>query len=352
MRTSFPFLILSLCCCTVLVAQEKTALPAPAKVPAPAPGAPAVQPPAASAPVKAEPAATGADLKIQGEYAGKMRDSDFAMQIIAYGKGRYEAILCPGGLPGAGWTMEPRMRQRVNGNDSDGDGEVRFSGNGWVATLKNERIMLEDFKGSPIGRLTRTERRSETTDAPPPEGAVVIFDGSSLDALKDGARKTDDGLLMEGCTTKQEFGDCKVHIEFKLPFMPEVRGQARGNSGIYLASRYEVQMLDSFGLSGENNECGGIYQTAKPKVNMCYPPEQWQTYDIDFVAPRFDVAGVKVSDAQITVKHNGVLIHDKVSVPKPTASAPIATEGPAGPIHLQNHGSAVRYRNVWVLPVK
>jgi hypothetical protein len=290
------------------------------------------------------------ELKIQGEYAGKMRDQDFGIQVVAMGGGKYEAVFCPGGLPGAGWTMDPPNRQRSNSTNING--QLRFSANGWSGILKDERIMLEDFKGTTIGRLTRTERRSETLEAPPPEGAVVIFNGGDLNQLQPGAKKTEDGLLMEGCTTKEEFGDCTVHIEFKLPFQPDARGQARGNSGIYLASRYEVQMLDSFGLRGEHNECGGIYTVAKPKVNMCYPPEQWQTYDIDYVAPRFDDKGAKLSNATVTVRHNGVLIHEKVEVPKTTTSAPIATEGPQGPIHLQNHGNPVRYRNFWVKPSK
>ncbi|MBL9115237.1 MAG: DUF1080 domain-containing protein [Verrucomicrobiaceae bacterium] len=290
------------------------------------------------------------ELKIQGEYAGMMRDAGFGFQVIALGKGRYEAILCPGGLPGAGWTMDPPLRQRVTSTNQEGD--VRFSGNGWVGLLKDERIMLEDFKGSTIGRLTRTERRSESLEAAPPQDAVVLFDGKSLDAFQSGARKTEDHLLMEGCTTKQEFGDCRVHLEFKLPFMPEAKGQGRGNSGIYLSSRYEVQILDSFGLRGEHNECGGIYMVAKPKVNMCYPPEQWQTYDIDFTAPRFDDKGAKLTNALITVIHNGVVIHDKVEVPNPTTASPLRDEGPTGPIHLQNHGNPVRFRNFWVVPLK
>ena len=290
------------------------------------------------------------ELNIQGEYAGMMREAGFGFQVIALGKGRYEAILCPGGLPGAGWTMDPPLRQRVTSTNQDGD--VRFSGNGWAGVLKDERIMLEDFKGSTIGRLTRTERRSETLEAAPPPDAVVLFDGKTLDAFQNGARKTEDDLLMEGCTTKQEFGDCRVHLEFKLPFMPEAKGQGRGNSGIYLSGRYEVQILDSFGLRGEHNECGGIYMVAKPKINMCYPPEQWQTYDIDFTAPRFDDKGAKLTNAQVTVKHNGVVIHEKVDVPNPTTASPLRNEAPTGPIHLQNHGNPVRFRNFWVVPLK
>jgi Domain of Unknown Function (DUF1080) len=308
--------------------------------------------PATPPPIFLDPAKAGSHFAIQGEYTGTMRGTPFAIQIIAKGHGQYDAVLCEGGLPGAGWRGEPSPRQRLSGK-SEGEGaetSVRFAGNGWNAVAKNQLITLQDFKGAEMGVLRRTERESPTMGAKPPEGARVLFDGSSTSAFKDGARMDGGGLLMEGCTTKDEFGDCTLHLEFRLAFMPESAGQARSNSGLYLASRYEVQLLDSFGLNGANNECGGIYTIAKPQINMCLPPLTWQTYDIDFTAAKFDDKGVKTTDAQVTVKHNGVLIHDKVNVPHTTTSAPIGTEGPRGPLHLQNHGCPVRFRNFWVLP--
>jgi len=297
--------------------------------------------------VYTDPAHTDADFPLQGEYVGKMREADFALQVVALGDGKFEAVQCPGGLPGAGWTMQPNPRQRVPGKTDNGT--VRFAANGWSGALKDGVIELQDFKGNIIGRLERVERKSATLGALPPAGAVVLFDGKGVDAFKPGARMTADGLLMEGCTSKEEFGDCTLHIEFRTPYMPKARGQGRGNSGLYLSSRYEVQMLDSFGLNGENNECGGIYTIAKPKVNMCLPPLAWQTYDIEFKAARFDDKGVKTADAEITVKHNDVLIHENVKANHTTTSAPNPKEGPLGAIHLQNHGTPVRYRNVWVV---
>jgi hypothetical protein len=133
--------------------------------------------------------------------------------------------------------------------------------------------------------------------------------------------------------------------------MPAGKDQGRGNSGVYLQGRYEVQILDSFGLAGEHNECGGIYSVKAPDVNMCYPPLAWQTYDIDFTAAEF-ADGKKVKDARMTVKHNGVVIHENVAVPKATTAA-ILGEGPEpGPIYLQDHGNPVRFRNVWVVEKK
>jgi hypothetical protein len=303
----------------------------------------------AEAPAKAvaylDPKAAGADYLMQGEYEGTMREKPFALQVLAMGKGGFDAVVRHQGLPGK--AAEAGKPQRVSGVKTE-EG-MSFSGNGWRAQLSASGIALTDFKGGALGHLQRVERSSPTLGAKPPAGAVLLFDGSSVEALRPGAQMTPDGLLMEGCTTKEEFGDCSLHIEFRLPFVPEARGQGRGNSGLYVAGRYEVQMLDSFGLSGEKNECGGIYSVAQPMVNMCYPPLTWQTYDIDYTAPRFDEQGMKLSDATLVVRHNGVLIHDGVKVPHCTTAAPISKEGPRGYLHLQNHGNPVRYRNFWVL---
>ncbi|HUG94121.1 MAG TPA: DUF1080 domain-containing protein [Planctomycetaceae bacterium] len=192
------------------------------------------------------------------------------------------------------------------------------------------------------------ERKSPTLGKKPPQGAVVLFDGTSADQFE-GGRLTDDGLLMQGVTSRRTFQDGTLHLEFLLSFMPHARGQARSNSGVYLQGRYEVQILDSFGLEGKHNECGGIYEIADPAVNMCYPPLAWQTYDIDFTAARYDADGKKLKPARMTVRHNGVVIHDDVEVPRATRAAPTA-EGPEpGPVYIQDHGNPLRFRNVWVV---
>ncbi|HQU41660.1 MAG TPA: DUF1080 domain-containing protein, partial [Pirellulales bacterium] len=199
--------------------------------------------------------------------------------------------------------------------------------------------------------LARTERKSPTLGQQPPEGAVVLFDGRNADALVNG-RVSADGLLIPPATSKQKFGNCSLHLEFRTPFMPEARGQGRGNSGCYLQGRYEVQILDSFALAGKNNECGGIYSVKDCDANLCFPPLVWQTYDIDYTAAEFDGAGKKQKNARITVRHNGVVIHDNVELPHATTAAPVAEGAEKGPLYLQDHGNPVRFRNIWLLEKK
>jgi hypothetical protein len=116
-----------------------------------------------------------------------------------------------------------------------------------------------------------------------------------------------------------------------------------------MQGRYEVQMLDSFGLEGKHDECGGLYSVKNPDVNMCLPPLAWQTYDVDFTAAEFDAAGKKTKDAEMTVRHNGVEIHKNVRLPKGTTAAPVGEGKDPGPLYLQDHGNPVRYRNIWIV---
>ena len=188
-------------------------------------------------------------------------------------------------------------------------------------------------------------RHSPTEGAKPPEGAVVLFDGTTAENFKHGTLLPDRNLLSEA-TSKQGFGDYTLHVEFRLSYMPEARGQARSNSGVYLHDCYEIQVLDSFGLEGEDNECGGFYKLRKPDVNMCFPPLTWQTYDVEFTAPKYK-DGKKVANARVEVRHNGVVIHPEFELPHATPGR--QGEGPAPrPLYLQGHGNKVEYRNIWV----
>ena len=186
--------------------------------------------------------------------------------------------------------------------------------------------------------------------AKPPDDALVLFDGTGVDQWE-GGKIVEGDLLAQGATTKKKFRDFKLHVEFRLPFKPHARGQERGNSGVYLQRRYEIQVLDSFGLAGGKNECGAVYEQTPPAVNMCYPPLSWQTYDIDFRAARYDAEGKKTENAVVTVVQNGVKVQDKREIPSKTGYGDKEADTP-GPINLQNHGNPVYYRNVWVVVPK
>ena len=289
--------------------------------------------------------AAGPDFEIQGEYVGKIgKGAKLGAQVIARGDGKFEAVLYAKGLPGAGWNKKVRVKLT-------GKTEGKFT----KFTGKNFKGVIVDgvFEGTAeedvAFRLKKVMRKSPTLGAKPPAGAVVLFDGTSVREWQKAKliKEGETNLLGVGVRTKKRFRDFKLHLEFRTPFMPYATGQARGNSGMYIIDNYECQILDSFGLTGEDNECGGIYKVAKPIVNMCLPPLSWQTYDVDFTAAKFDKNGKKTAPAVVTIKHNGVVIHDKLKL-KVTPGGGQNDEKP-GRLYLQNHGDPVRFRNIWVL---
>ncbi len=294
------------------------------------------------------------DMSIQGEYSGTVPGSNgpkrLAVQVIALGDGTFRAIGFVGGLPGDGRDVSKSEEATAVAKN----GRITFEGKYADGTIRGDKMVLLSKDGKQLGELTRIDRKSPTLGQKPPEGAKVLFDGTSADAWvrsrnRGPAEMTADGLLKEGANSKEHFGDHQLHLEFYLPFEPHNRGQARANSGCYLQGRYEIQMLDSFGLEGRDNECGGIYKIAHPEINMCYPPGAWQTYDILFKAAKYDAAGQKTKNARVTVRHNGVPIHNDIELPHATAAAPLKEGAKPGFIHLQDHGNPVRYRNIWVV---
>lgn len=291
----------------------------------------------------ATPREAGFAWQLQGEYDGELNDEKWGAHVIAEPDGTFRAIGFKGGLPGDGWRGD--FGQYVSGTRT---GEtVTMKAESFYLTVDGKTLQLFRNAGTQFGTLRKRTRRSETLGAKPPEGAEVLFDGTSTAAWKNAKLTKDRLLAASNCSTKQVFGDHHLHIEFRVPFMPESTGQARGNSGVYVQSRYEIQVLDSFGLTPEDNGCGGIYKVSKPVVNMSFPPLVWQTYDIDFTAAKWD-EDRKVKNARISVRHNGVVIHDDVELPRQTPGR--WPEGPEdAPLFLQNHGNSVVYRNIWVL---
>jgi hypothetical protein len=214
-------------------------------------------------------------------------------------------------------------------------------------------------------KAAKPEDLKDAEPTPPPQGAIVLFEGTDLSkwVKRDGKNEVKwtlrDGGVMEGVKghgdiiTREKFdGKFKLHVEFRVPYEPNGKGQDRGNSGVYLQGRYEVQILDSYGLKSEKNDCGAIYGVAAPKVNACKAPTVWQSYDIEFTAPKFE-NGKKTEPARMTVYHNGVKIHDEVSIPVDNTTSGLGGDpSTPGPILLQDHGHPVQFRNVWLLQTK
>ena len=226
-------------------------------------------------------------------------------------------------------------------------GVTKAVGDGLDATIANGTITVKH--GEAAGELKRLHRESPTLAKSAPEGATILFNGTDVEQWAPG--KLEEGSLMGvGTRTKKAFENYTLHLEFRSPFMPHATGQGRGNSGMYLGDQYECQILDSFGLEGADNECGGIYQNAKPKVNMCLPPLSWQTYDVDFTCAKFDADGKATAPARVTIKHNGVLIHDNIEL-KSTPGGGRSDQKP-GALFLQDHGDAVRFKNIWIVEKK
>ncbi len=219
---------------------------------------------------------------IQGEYAAQ--DGPVALQLISRrdkaGATTFHGVVYTGGLPGAGWDGKKKVE--LDGKlDADKAELANNRGVTIVADGQTARVKLASDAAAVV--LPKIERHSPTLGAKPPEGATVLFDGTNTDAWRN-ARIDKRGFLVVGGGwphTKQGYSDFTAHLEFMLSYMPASLGQDRSNSGVYVQGRYEIQVLNSFGLAGRNNECGAIYDVAAPRVNMCFPPLTWQTYDIE-----------------------------------------------------------------------
>jgi len=307
-------------------------------------------------------AAAPPEAVVQGFYegvcVGGKGSAKFEARVVATGHDAYQVFVRQplGGDKIAKFELEGK---------TEGDA-VRFAGTGdhaaWTASFAGGTI-----RGTcgPDARfeMKRVARRSPTFDAKPPKGAVVLLDGKNFDELIKGRPGRDDGKPWKlvgdgavevpkgGMTTKRTFdGSYKLHVEFKVPLMPEARGQARGNSGVFLTNSDEIQVLDSFGMTTyKGGGCGGIYAYKDPDLFdqfslVSFPPLDWQTYDIEYRVPMKD--GKPAGKPRVTVLHNGIKIHDNFEIRG--ANIPYS---PKGKFHFQDHGNPVQYRNIWVLPL-
>jgi hypothetical protein len=192
----------------------------------------------------------------------------------------------------------------------------------------------------------------------PPDKAVPLFNGKDVTNWhqRDGqpaAWTVEDGVMTASkgdILSDETFRDAYLHVEFRCPDMPEATGQAKGNSGVYLQARYEIQVLDSYGWEVPGlGDCGAIYNQHAPLVNACKPAMEWQSYDIIFRAARWNEAGEVVENARVTLIHNGIVVHNNVECQGPTGGAVGDDESQPGPLLLQDHGNPVSYRNLWLV---
>ena len=268
------------------------------------------------------------DFSVQGEY----RNDTYGLQIVSVEGDRFYLSRYKGGLPGAGWDGSPIQQEW---------GDLSAAKKWTVGYKRVERV--------------------ELGNSAPPADAIILFDGTDANEWKNG--EVHDGLLFAGTSSKRKFEDFTLHMEFRTSFKPDTSlgHPDRGNSGLYIFGRYEVQIMDTFGLNLDQTVwekdpletepyawCGSLYKQRKPNVNMCFPPLTWQSYDITFKAPRFE-NGAKTKNARITVYHNGALIHDNVELSKGTGNGGKLPEIASGTLNLQKHGNLTYFRNIWIV---
>jgi len=311
--------------------------------------------PAAPAPPITDPASVD---KYTGEYTGEFvvdgKKGQGLAQVIAEGKGQYRAVLMRGL-----WKTDPKIKQvRIElVGKVDDKGNVPLEGEGWKGCLIGRKTLVaKSEKGSFDGKWT--VRKSPTLCAKPPKGAIVLlpFKPGEKPDMKEWTNKKwiplTNGAMRVGRGsnfTVRKFGSMKLHIEFRCPYEPTRRGQGRGNSGVYTQKRYEVQVLESFGLKSRSNDAGSIYRVATTKVNACLPPLQWQTYDIEFTNAVVGADGKTKTPPLMSVKHNGVEIHKDVKMPGKTTAAAASGLTVKDSLMLQDHGNKVEYRNIWIV---
>lgn len=294
-------------------------------------------------PAITDPAKADADFAVLGEYVGEVKGEDgkpgkFGVQVVALGAGKFRALGFRGGLPGDGWDKSKKLE--AEGQIKDGSTSFPKLG----AVVKDGTATISGTDGAKLGVLKKVARQSPTLGARPPDGAIVLFDGSNADQFT-GGKLTEDKLLQSGARTKKAFKDFTLHLEFRIPYQCKLNG----NSGIYLQGIYEIQIIDWFGKDPGKGGNGALYGIRAPDVNVSYPPLSWQTFDIRYTAARFADDGTVTKNPVVTLRHNGVVVYEKLELPaKGTDGGKLPPMG--GPIYFQFYGgSPVHFRNVWIV---
>lgn len=308
--------------------------------------------------------AAAIDFSLVGEYVGDLTTANadepaeqstdnrensptshrLGVQIRNLGDGEFEARVFQGGLPGQDGFQNDEPMVLIGRRSGE---TLVLSGGPWAMFAGHDGCKIIDASGTALATLDRVQRRSPTLGAPPPEGAIVLFDGKDASAFTNGEISAH-GLLKQGADVHEMLGDFNLHVEFRIPHMPKFRDQQRGNSGLYLQSRYECQVLDSFGDANVFNGLGALYRFKSPKINMAFPPLSWQTYDIHFTGARFAADGSKLRNARVTSWVNGVMVQDNEELSGPTGAGKDES-ATLLPTRIQDHGDPVRFRNIWAI---
>jgi hypothetical protein len=306
-----------------------------------------------------DPVRDAADA-VMGEYAGTWQPAEGDIvggtaEVMGYGEEKhrlYRAVL-KAFEPG----KEVKTLVEVTLSGTPKDGRVELAQEGWTGEIAGDRLTA----GSKAGKfqLRFRVRKSPTEGVVPPAGATVLlafqpgkkpsleeWTNAKWEPLEDGSVRVGGG----SSSTKKEFGDCRLHVEFCCPYERENIGQARAGGGVSVHGKYAVRVLDSFGVKSDKNDCGAVFGVAAPLANASLPPGRWQTYDIVFRAPRMGADGAVAEPATfVSVHHNGVLVQENVKVEQAARSGEGSGQGSKGPLVLQDHKSPVRYRNIWVV---
>lgn len=278
-------------------------------------------------------------------------------------RSRLSLVLSLGILPGFSHAAQDFSKPVIKKETRTENGKpVEYM---WIDGIKVHETDPEKQPPPPVVTPKPYEKAS------PPAGAIVLFDGSAESFSKNWSAMNGEPskwVLVDGAMesvkkagyvrTREEFGSCKLHVEFATPSTVQGSGQGRGNSGVFLMGQYEVQVLDSHeNATYPDGQCGALYGRAKPLVNASRKPGEWQTYDIEFHRPLFDDQGNVTRRAVFTVYHNGELIHDRLELSGgtgwrgPNSISDYKAHGDKGPIAFQDHGNPVRYQNIWIQPI-